>query len=116
MDWDDAYKSLMRNRRASPIQPCLLIGMSRGYERRRGNLLCIQPETHFAWVVLAVWNGAGDRLRDESIVLHQRIELLDAGRLNIRVAKAGLVLNIVSIYWDVNWMGEVLGMDHSGEC
>lgn len=73
-----AYKSLVRNRRTSPIQPCLLIGMSRGHERRRCNLFCIQPETHFARVVLALWNGAGDRLRDESILLHQRVELLDA--------------------------------------
>ena len=73
-----SYKSLMRNGRTSAIQPCLLVGMSRGHERRGGNLFCIQPETHFARVVLALWNGAGDRLRGESVVLHQRVELLDA--------------------------------------
>ena len=52
----------MRNRRTSPVQPRLFIGIPGSHKGRCSDLLRVQSETDFAGVILALWNGAGDRL------------------------------------------------------
>lgn len=78
----------MSNSRTGPIQPRLLIDMSGSHERRCGNLLRVQSKADFARVILALWNGAWDRLGDESGRLHQPVELPCRWQGNIRVTEA----------------------------
>lgn len=61
-----AYKSLMRNSRASTIQPCLFVRISRRHKSRSGDLLSIQPKPDLTGIVLPVGNSSGDSFGYES--------------------------------------------------
>lgn len=53
--------------------------MTRSNEGRRSDLFSVETETDISRAVLALWNGARNSLRYETVIpLHQRVELLDA--------------------------------------
>lgn len=61
------YESFVSNSWTSAVEPSVLVGVSRGNKSSCGNLLCVKTEANVSRAVLAMWNGAGNSLRFESV-------------------------------------------------